>query len=529
MNQEVLIHNKFDITIEDVLTGEKQSLTTYNIILDSFFNGFSLGYNSFRTIVIGTGTGTLSVTRTTPFNPLANLTTTTLKSYSLAYPSSYKVLEAKLETTDYNGSVITEVGISDYPYDLKIVTHALLKDNEGNPISITKTDTMVVYIQATVYCTITNSGLGDNGIYALPSEAYSLPKLILGLADANFKTLYMVSGYDQELESVGDISNFAYASVSIGGFTYNYANNILTITIPVTTFNSATGNNGLVRYLGIRGIGAIKFPDTSVMASYAVTDIVIGSGDGSTTDFNIKCPKIVENSEVIKVDGVTKVRGVDYTIEYENNCIDAYSLYHSTSLRTRNKAGVADPRVSFGVASGSPGYYVGDPLLYARSSVYSSYTTVLYPISATITDANPIKIDFSTSKKCNRLKITMSLTTAIKNAMKIQYSNDNITFTDVTNLSLNGQNWSFDAVSARYWKIWSNGQTWVYDYAQEYTIENGVRVTCTFFLGYTTPGLKFTTPPAQNSVITASYNLDRPFKTSNNLVRLGITLQLQRG
>lgn len=528
MNQEVLIHNKFDITIEDVLTGEKQSLTTYNIILDSFFNSFSLGYNYFKSIGIGTGTGTLSVTRTTLFNPLDNLTTT-LKSYSLAYPSSYKVLEAKLETTDYNGSVITEVGISKYYPSLGIVTHALLKDNEGNPISITKTDTMVVYIQATVYCTITNSGLGDNGIYALPSEAYSLPKLILGLADANFNTLYMVSGYDQELESVGDISNFAYASVSIGGFTYKYANNILTITIPVTTFNSATGNNGLVRYLGIRGIGAIKFPDTSVMASYAVTDIVIGSGDGSTTDFNIKCPKIVENSEVIKVDGVTKVRGVDYTIEYENNCIDAYSLYHSTSLRTRNKAGVADPRVSFGVASDSPAYYAGDPLLYARSSRNSLYTTVSYPISATITDANPIKIDFSTSKKCNRLKITMSLTTAIKNAMKIQYSNDNITFTDVTNLSLNGQNWSFDAVSARYWKIWSNGQTWVYYYAEEYTIEKDARVTCTFFLGYTTPGLKFTTPPAQNSVITASYNLDRPFKTSNNLVRLGITLQLQRG
>ena len=51
----------------------------------------------------------------------------------------------------------------------------------------------------------------------------------------------------------------------------------------------------------------------------------------------------------------------------------------------------------------------------------------------------------------------------------------------------------------------------------------------TFFLGKTVPGLKFTTPPANGAAIEASYQLELPFKTSNNLLRFTCSLLLSRG
>jgi hypothetical protein len=50
-----------------------------------------------------------------------------------------------------------------------------------------------------------------------------------------------------------------------------------------------------------------------------------------------------------------------------------------------------------------------------------------------------------------------------------------------------------------------------------------------FFLGRTVPGLKFTTPPPAGAAIDATYSLEYPFKTANNLLRFTYSIQLQRG
>jgi hypothetical protein len=50
-----------------------------------------------------------------------------------------------------------------------------------------------------------------------------------------------------------------------------------------------------------------------------------------------------------------------------------------------------------------------------------------------------------------------------------------------------------------------------------------------FFLGRTVPGLKFITPPPAGAAIDATYSLEYPFKTANNLLRFTYSIQLQRG
>ncbi|HPO77038.1 MAG TPA: hypothetical protein PLI23_07695 [Thermoclostridium caenicola] len=71
---------------------------------------------------------------------------------------------------------------------------------------------------------------------------------------------------------------------------------------------------------------------------------------------------------------------------------------------------------------------------------------------------------------------------------------------------------------------------WTYNlYYQNLPTRDGQSYGSTFFLGKTVPGLKFTAPPPAGAAITASFALEYPFKTSNNLLRFTYSVQLQRG
>ena len=102
--------------------------------------------------------------------------------------------------------------------------------------------------------------------------------------------------------------------------------------LPVTTFLDAECNNRIVRHLGIPGIGAFSFPDHSVFPPYEVDHIVIGEGDGETTEFNIKCPLIQNGTPRIYVNNVELTAGTDFVVDCESNCGDWYENYHTLIL-----------------------------------------------------------------------------------------------------------------------------------------------------------------------------------------------------
>jgi hypothetical protein len=74
--------------------------------------------------------------------------------------------------------------------------------------------------------------------------------------------------------------------------------------------------------------------------------------------------------------------------------------------------------------------------------------------------------------------------------------------------------------------------TWSYSILTSYSSSlnrDGQTFLPTFFLGKTVPGLTLTNPPAAGETITASYAIEYPFKTANNLLRFTCSIQLQRG
>ena len=69
VNQDVNIHNRFDIEVRDSITGKlKQKAVAYNIVLDQMYTRLCAGVNTYPTnIHFGTGNESISAERTSLF------------------------------------------------------------------------------------------------------------------------------------------------------------------------------------------------------------------------------------------------------------------------------------------------------------------------------------------------------------------------------------------------------------------------------------------------------------------------------
>ncbi|MDD4688504.1 MAG: hypothetical protein PHE51_02005 [Eubacteriales bacterium] len=523
-SQNATIHNRFDIEVRDAKTNElKQNAVAYNNILNQWFNslcktgGINYECTALSYIGVGTGTGTLDPTRTNFFSYLGRKTPTTVETL-YQYPISYITKEIRLEADEYNGNTITEVGFYNYRYSSNyyLATHAFLQDSEGNQIAINKTDTDVIIIRGTFYVTFNCSGFGDNGIYPQPQEN-GVIKWLFGIS--SFPSTFSFSRYTLQSPYEMYVKKHGVKTTSIDGCTRNPS--LWRIDYPLFTWGTEKDKH-TIKTIGSNDFGAISLPNSTFFPPLQITKTAIGTGDGISTEFNIKAPFIVPNSETIYVDNVAQVKGVDYEIDYENNFCDMHENYHSAAFTARME------NINFGNLKTATKYSTNyrDPIAW-----WDCYESNEYPVSFTITEAKPIYIDFLEPKECNRMKIEIQTVASSQlDNMKIQYSEDDVVWTDVSGMSRTNQVWSFDLTTARYWRVYIPSYSWSYSLVASSTPTRDEQAFGTsFFLGKTVPGLKFLSPPANGAIIEASYQIDRPYKTPNNILRFTCSLVFERG
>ena len=176
MKIDVGVHNKFDVVVTNTKTGQVQKATAKNIILNGFWGYFLSSSAMYALSSIHYGSGTVE--------PVA--TDTTLTSYiggKMAGPDSVDsstfytdgIIKQKksirLELGEATGAVISEVGFSRNDGNSNLVTKALLKDANGNPLSITVGANDVVDIFATFFVKIPMGFVnGNDGIILTPNS-----------------------------------------------------------------------------------------------------------------------------------------------------------------------------------------------------------------------------------------------------------------------------------------------------------------------------------------------------------------------
>ena len=454
-------HNKFIIEVTRNKKVIKKGYTE-NIVLDRAYTRLCYYYSYFSYIHYGGGTGTLDPTRTTLFSPIGYRSAVTEETIK-EFPVSSWTRKVVLNPEEYVGDTFTEVGISDSTSSIN--THALIKDSEGNPLSITKTDIDVITIYATIFIELIDSS--DNFFFAQGSDNTLLSYLTGGSAP---------NGYIQ----VGEYQGEALKQTSIGMWieensttkTVTVAEKKITYT---TRFGITEANTTHIAEVGLTDVARVILPETNIFTSYSLEDVNLGAGDGSITEFEL--PHVEPSSIVIKKDGV---------ITNDITIMDAEKIKSPRPLPLADIIDDTHPYSSIFLRDGFNGI---DYILKSR----------------TILGSFKSKVDLTGYEFFNA-------TFANYYRISLHYSYDEVTYTRLVDL---GQNESIVInVDALYWKVecfyyFASGNSF-YVYLKP--------------PNYTMPKVVFNTPPDSGNVITANYSV--PYIPKDENYVLDVTFEL---
>ena len=306
---DVDLHNRFDVVVVDAKTRRiKQRAVGFNVICNSLWTwltNISTGtWNAY--IHYGEGTGTPSATDTSLFTFIASAASSDI---TIAFDETAGVASCtrkiQLSESTAVGKTITEVGIGTGTGANTLVTHAMLQDMNGNPISITKTDTDIINIYASVFLHWTPHVFGDATIEyfpaATPTNANAWVRWILGAGNSNdifssnYKQVMALNG----VHAGGVLARKSYSMsgnaasktiiVSSGRFGIDDANESGIKQIGIAAMYWNTSDNGANEFSNL--LAVVKSGSTMLPKSQIVNESV-GIGDGNTTLFKTKfdCP-----------------------------------------------------------------------------------------------------------------------------------------------------------------------------------------------------------------------------------------------
>lgn len=297
---KVKFHNRFDIEVRDAESNElKQKGVAENIVLNQMYDRLCNFNPYFVNIHFGTGTGTLSPSRTTLFNHL-NTKVAVTEEIIKAFPTSKWTRKVTLNPEEFIGSILTEVGIAFGVTNTNLLTHAMIKDAEGNPLNITKGGTDIIIIYASVFITLGNSSdvFFSKAVYS-PSGYSDVP------APMKINNLFeqLTGSTPGTINIIADGSD--YNGIGLAHYCKIFEK-VPTITVDVPnkkrkySCRIANTEANLLKKVTSFGLGGVLRHTKSI--SKPITDLVIGSGDGTIVTFNLPISGI--QNPVVKINGV---------------------------------------------------------------------------------------------------------------------------------------------------------------------------------------------------------------------------------
>ena len=276
------IRNEFTIVRENTDTHEKQEYKAYNILLNQIYSRLCNFQPYFTHIHFGTGTGAFDEpARPSLYTYLGNRSAVN-EFKTATYPTSQWRQKITLLPEEYVGAKITEIGVAFGATSTNLVTHAAIKDAEGNPIILgPKKDNEVITIYADFYVTIYSPD------YGLCFYGNGLRSYLLGATMASDSVSIGFYGADED--------GFAKPSTR-------------TIDVPnrrVTTYVrfQDTEYNSDIRIVDWINIGArVELPRAGVFTGKLREAYALGAGDGAKTVFPI--PFKEATAQKVYVEGI---------------------------------------------------------------------------------------------------------------------------------------------------------------------------------------------------------------------------------
>ena len=502
LKEKIGIHNRFDIEVIDAKTGKvKQTARGFNIICDQLWSCLlnrTLGRRFFGAIFYGSGSGTPSASDTSLFNHVAavELATDAFENAVYSADNATGVMSVRrsiqLSETTAVGVTITEVGIGYGTASGNLCTHAMLQDMNGNPISITKTDTDIINIYATVFAHW--SQIGTFHYYAYWDSSYThthgIAEWILGVrvpVDAIPDRVY----YAKEGPAAEDQYGHDFIEFYEDGIGYNQATswsyNLSDKTITATFHRlkiSDCNVGGLGTLWLCHGYAAnrasVRLHVSDFYSGDNIQSEAVGTGDGSTKKFALAFD-YPENAEVF-LNGVKQTSGVTV----------------SRKISGKIAAGAYCARLM----SGST-----DALNLIDSLEVGDYNDFdVYPLRLNVYNGIIIR-NFANDIGFERIA-------RVGTNCKIYGSNDLVSWVTI-------KEWANDDWSDYY----CDSTTGHYKYYKA-TNSDSVRGAEFYFNAMDNKSIEFATAPAQGDVITCSYHTPYIAKDSDHVFDFSYTIQV---
>ena len=388
---KVHFHNRFEIEVRDGQTGAlKEKGQAENIVLNSIYTRLCNTTTYFSTIHFGRGAGTPTPDRNSLFDRIGSKSAETEETIR-AFPTSSWTRQIRLMPEEFVGETLTEVGIGFGSGATEVVTHAMIKDAEGNPLSLTKTSIDVVTIYATVFVTFM-SGSSEIDFYTdtdnklmmyLTGTSFSNPELFLG--DFGGSTMYNGIGYYK------------------GTFVLNRINDVANRKITFSNRIGIDNHNFDIRELFLLNILRVNLQESSIWNGQVISEN-IGVGDGVTTTFELPWYDL-ENLE-LSLDGQVTSNYTTANLGWENKELHPFAMLADAGVIVTGAppmykgmfTGIVEewpfedfeievnPTTIIGTAfrmSVRGGYYLGDVIQYVH--IAGSYDGVTYVDEATYT------------------------------------------------------------------------------------------------------------------------------------------------
>lgn len=578
-NIGVKFNNNYHVELIDSITGKLKQHGDFDNIavigVGDFLAMKTYTCNMFYKLALGSGSKNPSYSDTALSSNLFSVTGGTtayewIDDYTLKGVNIYTFPA----TSSYVGTV-REAGLfvqtTTSTVQTYLATHALFTDSEGQPISFEKTDLDILIVTVTVEASIVSSddsfsifkrcgvlrgllGQATRGLGAYPNYIDDLygrltafrfiddTEAILGLHNGvygydNYDPLYV---FDISIKNNVPLSSVT--RVSTASETY--------FSIPKYRLSASSVKAETYLFaLALPGLGYWKLPNSSTLPAYTIEGIDIGTGDGSTVNFNNPLSYFKANTDKVYKNGIQLTRGVDYTINNVSNInrlpeiaqlikpISAVSGYKNDSEYFKDC-----------VAGDSDGHWahnIAVPFVNGNNYIKDIDTSKeCYGFDVN----NPIYIEYENAETFNFFRANSMLILKVRKSdnrgqepvygptgtIYVDYSTDGEEYTNIASgnlstYSYDGKTYSrvtidFNDTTAKYWRIRTNYSYSSTSYVQILTSRpynfksTNQRDWAGMVLGKRDPYITFTTPPAAGDVLTMDVDMDVIFKNSNFVV-----------
>lgn len=498
------IHNRFDVEVIDAATGKvKSKAVAHNTICNNLWSRMLAGSSYFTYIHYGTGSGTPSSADTSLFAYYGGASAIARSSWvdeDTGVSCLQKYIQLAPETAV--GATITEVGIAYGSSASNLCTHAMLKDMNGNLVSITKTDTDIINIYASVYCHFDPEGYMNGSVFVGGNSrsAHFLETLAGTWNGSSYHPTYAFGSrawgmYSEQMSPYED-------GVGITR-TYDVTNRTLTYTMGrmgVNINNLVSGGMTGIMFASNRSSSSANYPsmygpcffllagvEGGWFPPYQITGEAVATGDGTTTVFTTKFPFASEAK--VYIDGVEQTEGVTVTPGI-NACSHPNNYVHA--IKASSRPGKVLPSTNdIGAYRRFSSWQDADGMYVYTDRWYYFYNSLYEEVPVTQIYAPYAYVEASTD---------------MMNWERV------LTFTDT----------STKAVPAAYQKypFWREKRTQSYDPSWGTNNHYGE-----FTMAATGGNIHFDNPPAEGSVITIDYKTKVIPKDTNHVMDVAITVR----